>query len=160
PIARCAPRSRSPRWRGCGSGWIPGGGRWAPISRSIPASRSVCRPPADASECARAPERKWKEQREKENIMASAVAARLDSIKANAGVQSREIAQLLDTTPQTISRWQQGKVDPHSSKLQQLLTLEWLTDQLGEFYGPEEARLWLFSRHRLLGGESPADRIQ
>lgn len=92
--------------------------------------------------------------------MASAVAARLDSIKANAGVQSREIAQLLDTTPQTISRWQLGKVDPHSVKLQQLLTLEWLTDQLREFYDPEEARLWLFSRHRLLSGESPADRIQ
>lgn len=92
--------------------------------------------------------------------MASAVAARLDSIKANAGVQSREIAQLLDTTPQTISRWQQGHVDPHAAKLQQLLTLEWLTDQLREFYEPDEARLWLFSRHRLLGGETPADRIQ
>lgn len=92
--------------------------------------------------------------------MASAVAARLDAIKSNAGVRSKEIALLLDTTPQTVSRWQQGKVDPHSDKLQQLLTLEWLTDQLREFYDPEEARLWLFSRHRLLGGDSPADRIQ
>lgn len=92
--------------------------------------------------------------------MASAVAARLDSIKAHAGVQSREIAQLLDTTPQTISRWQQGRVDPHSAKLQQLLTLEWLADQLSEFYEPDDARLWLFSRHRLLGGDSPADRIK
>lgn len=92
--------------------------------------------------------------------MPGAVAARLDSIKSNAGVQSREIAQLLDTTPQTISRWQQGKVDPHSAKLQQLLTLEWLADQLHEFYDPAEARLWLFSRHRLLGGDTPANRIQ
>jgi len=89
-----------------------------------------------------------------------AVAARLDSIKANGGVLSREIAQLLDTTPQTVSRWQQGHVDPQPSKLQQLLALEWLADQLHEFYPPDEARLWLFSRHRLLGGETPADRIQ
>lgn len=92
--------------------------------------------------------------------MASAVAARLDSIKAHAGVQSREIAQLLDTTPQTISRWHQGKVGPHSTKLQQLLILEWLADQLSEFYAPEEARLWLFSPHRLLSGDTPANRIQ
>jgi len=92
--------------------------------------------------------------------MPGAVAARLDSIKSHAGVRSREIAQLLDTTPQTISRWQQGHVDPHAAKLQQLLALEWLADQLHEFYEPAEARLWLFSRHRLLGGETPADRIQ
>jgi len=83
-----------------------------------------------------------------------------DSIRTNAGVRSREIAQLLDTTPQTVSRWQQGHVDPQPTKLQQLLALEWLADQLHEFYPPDEARLWLFSRHRLLGGDTPADRIQ
>ena len=86
--------------------------------------------------------------------MPGAVAARLDSIKASAGVRSREIAQLLDTTPQTVSRWQQGHVDPQPTKLTQLLALEWLASQLHEFYEPEEARLWLFSRHRLLGGKS------
>lgn len=91
--------------------------------------------------------------------MTSAIATRLDAIKNHAGVRSREIAQLLDTTPQTISRWQQGHVDPQPNKLQQLLTLEWLTDQLSEFYEPDDARLWLFSPHRLLAGERPADRI-
>lgn len=92
--------------------------------------------------------------------MPGAVAARLDSIKANAGVRGREIAQLLDTTPQTVSRWQQGRVDPQPTKLQQLLALEWLVDQLHEFYDPAEAKLWLFSPHRILGGDTPANRIQ
>lgn len=92
--------------------------------------------------------------------MPGAVASRLDAIKANAGVRSREIAQLLDTTPQTVSRWQQGRVHPQPTKLRHLLTLEWLAHQLHEFYPPDEARLWLFSRHRLLGGDTPADRIQ
>lgn len=92
--------------------------------------------------------------------MPGAIATRLDAIKTNAGVRSREIAQLLDTTPQTVSRWQQGHVDPQPTKLQQLLGLEWLADQLHEFYPPDEARLWLFSPHRLLGGDPPADRIQ
>lgn len=92
--------------------------------------------------------------------MSSAVAARLDSIKENAGVRSREIAQLLRTTPQTVSRWQQGRVDPQPDKLQELLTLEWLSTQLHEFYEPDEARLWLFAPHRLLAGQTPANRIQ
>ena len=38
--------------------------------------------------------------------------------------------------------------------------LEWLIAELSEFYGPEEARLWLFAPHRLLKGEPPAKRIQ
>ena len=92
--------------------------------------------------------------------MASAVAGRLDSIRDRGGIKSREVAQLLDTTPQTVSRWRTGKAEPQPDRLQRLLTLEWLLGELAEFYEPQEARLWLFAPHRLLGGERPADRIQ
>jgi transcriptional regulator with XRE-family HTH domain len=92
--------------------------------------------------------------------MAGAVATRLDAIRDRGGIKSREVAQLLDTTPQTVSRWRTGKVEPQPDRLQRLLTLEWLVGELAEFYEPAEARLWLFSPHRLLGGERPADRIQ
>jgi transcriptional regulator with XRE-family HTH domain len=90
----------------------------------------------------------------------SALADRLDNIRQRGGIQSREVAQLLDTTPQTVSRWRTGKASPHRQGLQRLLTLEWLIGELAEFYTPEEARLWLFAPHRLLGGDRPADRIQ
>ena len=89
----------------------------------------------------------------------SAVASRLDSIKNKGGVRSREIAQLLETTPQTISRWQTGRAEPQPDGLQRLLALEWLVEQLADLYSPDEARLWLFSRHTLLGGRRPADLI-
>ncbi len=92
--------------------------------------------------------------------MASAVANRLDSIRDRGGIKSREVAQLLDTTPQTVSRWRTGRVEPQPDRLQRLLTLEWLVVELAEFYEPQEARLWLFAPHRLLAGERPADRIQ
>ena len=91
--------------------------------------------------------------------MTSAVASRLDSIKNKGGVRSREIAQLLETTPQTISRWQTGRAEPQPDGLQRLLALEWLVEQLADLYSPDEARLWLFSRHTLLGGRRPADLI-
>jgi transcriptional regulator with XRE-family HTH domain len=92
--------------------------------------------------------------------MAAAVATRLDTIRTRGGLRSREIAQLLSTTEQTVSRWRQGRTDPQPDRLQRLLTLEWLVDQLADFYPPDEARLWLFAPHRLLGGDRPADRIQ
>jgi transcriptional regulator with XRE-family HTH domain len=92
--------------------------------------------------------------------MPTAVAQRLSRIKDLAGVKGREVAQLLDTTPETVSRWQTGKVEPQTQSLNRLLTLEWLVEELSEFYKPDEARLWLFAPHRLLAGKRPADRIQ
>jgi transcriptional regulator with XRE-family HTH domain len=89
----------------------------------------------------------------------SAVAKRLESIKAHGGVSGREVAQLLETTPETVSRWQQGRNSPQPNSLDRLLRLDWLAEQLGAFYEPDEVRLWLFSPHAELGGARPADLI-
>ena len=91
--------------------------------------------------------------------MTSAVAIRIESIKSKGGVRSREIAQLLETTPQTISRWQTGRAEPQPEGLHRLLALEWLIQQLGDLYSPDEARLWLFSHNSALDGRRPADLI-
>lgn len=39
-------------------------------------------------------------------------------------------------------------------------TIASLAEELAAFYPPDEARLWLFSPHRLLEGQRPADRIK
>jgi transcriptional regulator with XRE-family HTH domain len=91
--------------------------------------------------------------------VSTAVAGRLESIRERGGIRSREIAQLLDTTPQTVSRWQTGRAEPQPEGLRRLLALEWLVEQLGDFYPPDEARLWLFSHHQQLQGRRPADLI-
>jgi uncharacterized protein (DUF2384 family) len=39
-------------------------------------------------------------------------------------------------------------------------TLAWLAEELAKLYPPGEARLWLFSPHRLLEGQRPAERIE
>ena len=41
-----------------------------------------------------------------------------------------------------------------------LLELEFFLGELSELYLPEEAKLWLFSPHKLLDGETAASRIQ
>lgn len=92
--------------------------------------------------------------------MKSALAAKIEEIKRLGGISARDVAQLLDTTPETVSRWVNGKVDPQRDRLQRVLNLEYFLSELAEFYSPEEAKLWLFSPHKLLGGDSPADRIK
>lgn len=92
--------------------------------------------------------------------MSSAIASRLDTIEKIAGIKGRDIARLLDTTPETVSRWRGGKVEPRPDRLERLLLLEWLVTELSDFYKPPEARLWLLSPHPLLGGDRPADRIR
>ena len=94
------------------------------------------------------------------NAMSAALVIRLDKMRERGGIKGREIAQLLGTTPETVSRWNTGKTEPQPDRLQRLLILEWLIDELAQFYEPDEARLWFFSPHRLLGGDRPADRIQ
>jgi transcriptional regulator with XRE-family HTH domain len=92
--------------------------------------------------------------------MASAVATRLNDIQREAGITAREVAQLLNTTPETISRWRTGRADPQPDRRDNLLQLRWLVRELAELYPPDEAHLWLFSPHKLLRGERPADLIR
>lgn len=89
----------------------------------------------------------------------SAIATRLDRIQTQGGISGREVAQLLQTTPQTVSRWRRGRVSPQPQAVERLLKLDWLADQLGAVYTPEEARLWLFSHNPDLDGARPADLI-
>jgi transcriptional regulator with XRE-family HTH domain len=89
----------------------------------------------------------------------SALAKRLESIQEHSGISGRDVAQLLDTTPQTISRWRNGQSSPQPRHLRALLTLEWLVSQLAKYYTSDEAKLWLFSPHPLLRGQRPADLI-
>jgi transcriptional regulator with XRE-family HTH domain len=76
------------------------------------------------------------------------------------GISFRDVAQMMNTTPETVSRWRQGRVEPQPSKFKKLATLAWLAEELSAFYGPKEAKLWLFSPQRLLGGATPAARIE
>ena len=90
----------------------------------------------------------------------NAIARRLDVIQTKGAMRSADIANVLEVRPETVSRWNQGKAFPHPNTEKQLLELEYIVDQLSDFYEPDEARLWLFSRQKLLGGASPAELIQ
>ena len=92
--------------------------------------------------------------------MSNAVARKLDSIRTKGGMKSIDVANVLGLRPETVSRWNQGKAFPQPDAEKILLELEYIVDELSDFYAPQEARIWLFSRQKLLNGQTPAELIQ
>jgi hypothetical protein len=93
-------------------------------------------------------------------LVANAVSRKLDSLRTKGAMKSIEVANLLGTRPETVSRWNQGRAYPHASTEKTLLELEYIVDQLADFYEPNEARQWIFAPQKLLEGTSPAELIR
>lgn len=92
--------------------------------------------------------------------MSTAVGRKLDSIRTKGAMRHIEVANLLGTRPETVSRWNQGRAYPHAGTEKALLKLEFLVDELSDFYEPHEARQWIFSPQKHLSGVSPAELIR
>jgi hypothetical protein len=92
--------------------------------------------------------------------MSNAIARKLDSIQRKSAMRSVDVANVVGARPETVSRWNQGRAFPRPDAQKLLLELEYIVDQLSDFYEPRDARLWMFSRQKLLGGEIPAELIQ
>lgn len=90
----------------------------------------------------------------------NAIARKLHAIEEKGAMRSVDVANLLGTRPETVSRWNNGKAFPRPDTEKLLLELEYIVDQLSDFYEPKDARLWVFSRQKLLDGATPAELIQ
>ena len=92
--------------------------------------------------------------------MSTAVARKLEVIREKGALKHVDVANVLGLRPETVSRWNQGKAYPHGRTEKALLELEYIIDQLSDFYEPNEARQWIFARQKLLGGRTPAQLIK
>ena len=92
--------------------------------------------------------------------MSSAVARKLESLRSKGALKNIDVANLLGLRPETVSRWKQGRAFPHPDTEKLLLELEYIVDQLSDFYEPRESRLWMYSRQKLLDGKIPAELVQ
>ena len=91
----------------------------------------------------------------------NAVSERLELLRMKAAMRSVDIADMLGTTPETVSQWNHGRAYPRPSKENLLVDLGYVVERLSEFYSnPRTARAWLYSRHRCFNGLGPADLIQ
>ena len=91
--------------------------------------------------------------------MASAVAKLIDDLRERGGLKGTDVANITEVSSATVSRWTSGKAFPHPKTQLIISDLRYVVDRLSEFYTPEETRLWLYSKHRLLEGERAIDLI-
>lgn len=91
--------------------------------------------------------------------MASVVAQMLDDLRQRGGLKGTDVANIAAVSPATVSRWTAGTAFPHPKKQLLISDLRYVVDRLAEFYSPEETRVWLYAKHRLLNGERAIDLI-
>src|SRR5215469_14963072 len=91
--------------------------------------------------------------------MATAVARILDDLRQRGGLQGKDIANIVGTSPPTVSRWSHGNGAPSLHTQTVIAELRYVVERLSDFYTPDETRLWLHTAHPLLGGERAIDLI-
>jgi transcriptional regulator with XRE-family HTH domain len=91
--------------------------------------------------------------------MTNAVAKIIGDLRSRGGLKGTDVANIASVSPATVSRWSAGKALPHPKTQLVISDLRYVVDRLSEFYAPDEARLWLYSKHRLLNGRRAIDLI-
>ena len=91
--------------------------------------------------------------------MSAAVARLVDDLRVRGGLRGSDLANITDVSPATVSRWVAGKASPHPRTQLMISDLRYVVDRLAEFYAPDETRIWLYAKHKLLEGARPIDLI-
>jgi hypothetical protein len=89
----------------------------------------------------------------------TAFSRRLDLIQRKSTLRSVDIANIIGVRAEAVFNWNQGKALPRPDAQRRLLDLEYIVDLLSDLYEPDEVKLWLMSRQKLLGGCVPTDLI-
>lgn len=90
----------------------------------------------------------------------SAIVRRIQNIEELSGIRPTDLADMLNTNIETVSRWRNGRNAPQANNERAILDIEYIIEQLREFYGRDEARHWLYQRQRALRGRMPAELIR
>src|SRR3954467_6108948 len=91
--------------------------------------------------------------------MTTAVSRILDDLRSRGGLQGKDIANIVDVSTATVSRWSHGNGSPDLRTQTVIADLRYVVDRLSDFYTADETRLWLHSKHPLLKGERAIDLI-
>lgn len=91
--------------------------------------------------------------------MPTAVAKILDDLKERGNLKGMDVANIASVSPATVSRWSAGSAFPHPKTQLIISDLRYVVDRLAEFYSPDETRMWLYSKHRLLNSARAIDLI-
>ena len=91
--------------------------------------------------------------------MATAVSRIIDHLRHDGGLQGKDIANIVEVSPATVSRWSSGKATPDLRTQTVIADLRYVVDRLADFYTADETRLWLHASHPMLKGQRAIDLI-
>ena len=91
--------------------------------------------------------------------MSTAVARILDELRNRGGLRGADIANIVDVSPPTVSRWTKGTASPSLHTQTVIADLRYVVERLSDYYSPHETRLWLHTSHPLLQGKRAVDLI-
>ena len=83
----------------------------------------------------------------------------LAHLQETGGLKGTDIANFTGVSKATVSRWSSGQKSPHPRTQLIMSDLSYVVMRLGEYYGHEEVRAWLYARHPQLAGERAIDVI-
>lgn len=76
------------------------------------------------------------------------------------GLTDEEVGSIVEASGRSVARWTAGEVVPQRLNKERLLELAYVADALAEVLPREHANMWLFTPHRRLNHEKPADLIR
>ncbi|HUG62264.1 MAG TPA: hypothetical protein VMP03_10485 [Methylomirabilota bacterium] len=91
--------------------------------------------------------------------MQGAVPRFLDEIGKSGGLKGTDIANIMDVSKATVSRWRAGDIKPQPRNELILSDLHYVVTRLADYYSADEIRTWLYARHPQLNGERALDLI-
>ena len=89
----------------------------------------------------------------------NAITKTIEDLRQRGALTGVDVANVLDVSKATVSRWTTGRATPHPKTQLLLSDLRYVVDRLSEFYTPDETRVWLYARNQLLDGERAMDLI-
>jgi transcriptional regulator with XRE-family HTH domain len=87
------------------------------------------------------------------------VARILRDLEQRGGLKGSDIANIVDASRPTVSRWKSGKASPPLATQTVIADLRYVVERLSDFHTPGEIRLWLHAKHPLLNNDRAIDLI-
>ncbi len=83
----------------------------------------------------------------------------IDRLRETGGLKGTDIANFTGVSAVTVSRWETGREIPRPKAQLLVSDLAYVVMRLGEYYGPDEIRAWLYAPHPQLDGDRAIDLV-
>lgn len=88
-----------------------------------------------------------------------AVTSVVEGLLKDSLIDARDLAEMLGTSPRSVSRWQKTGSTPRRETEVRLLEVQAVTDLLRRVMREDSARIWLHSPNPDLGYEKPLELV-